>query len=317
MTIKQHQIETYTRSGDNYAKRLLSNQTGHSYNGDKLVVKRHNKSNEVVVGVLDGASSPYFYNMVLENTDAWSSRVMREMLEKNVNRYDILPPAEELVADIIDDYAFLCDAYRPVYQKQLEDDGHIDPNHQLTAKVWNPACAFVVAVFHQDGSISIVQATDCTISTIDHMGQIDILTPDTHETLRKSGKLARLPESPEESLAKGIKPETVLAREFEVIRKNRANFYNQPNGLGVFNGERDMLNSGCLHTSVISAEDLKQIKQLVLVSDGMTPDRNNIKRSIAYIAQYGADDYYDNELVPHFGGRNPVPTDTTSIVITL
>ena len=286
-------------------------------NGDSYITMIHPESKELFVAVMDGAVSPYFYKINGEATDAFASRQMKNIMQEKAKQYHFLPSAQSIVAASIDDYAKLCNKIRPTIETELRNNRYLSQHERLTAKVWNPACAFVTAVFHVDGSISIAQATDCTVSSIDKSGRINVLTPDTHEKLSKLGKLHGLPERPETSIKNGKDPKDVLAREFKINQLNRENCYNQPDGIGVFNGEYELMTSGCLNTIIISPEEAACLDKLVLVSDGMTPGRNEIGKAISYIVQHGAAHYYSYRLAPHFNGRNPIPTDATSIVVDL
>lgn len=307
-----HEIFTYP--GDNYSKKVLNQHIGS--NGDKWVARRHPVSKELFVAVIDGAASPYFYKVQGEATDSFSARNIEELLKEKVLEGDSLPQAHDIMASIVDEYANICNQLRPIIEARLKIEGTLAINETLIPKIWNPASTFVAAVFHLDGSISICQAADCTISSVNTNGDITILTPDKHHELQQKGKLKVLKRTPDELIADGADPVDLLKKEFKINQKNRKNRYNQKGGIAVLNGEQEMLTCGCLHTSVISAKDAQDIEQLVLVSDGMTPDRDNIKQSIDYIVTHGAPRHYAYRLAQHFK-RSPIPTDTTSIVVNL
>lgn len=309
-------LETFSKGGDNYAKHVLNTP---GQNGDKITVTQNLKTGELFICVADGAVSPYFITFDGEATDAWASRMMHFFMIRHVHQGKKLALAQDIIRGAIPAYAKMCDVFRAECETEFHFDGTLKPNEKLSAKVWNPACAFVAASFHMNGSISIAQGTDCTVSAIYADGSIRVLTPDKHVELLHQGKLNSTSAKglPQDRIANGENPETILAEEFEINYYNRETAYNKPDGIAVFNGEMELISDFCIQNLFISPEAAQKIDKLVFISDGMVPGQLKTEDAVRHIATHGAEDYYNNVLIPHFKGANPVPTDTSAVVVQL
>lgn len=296
-------IETFTLTGANPSNGYSNEE---HLNGDG-VVNILNSAGIRIIGVIDGAKSPFDYKVSGLPNDAFASNLMCDIVTRHFSLIQSLDEWETAMESSIVAYRVAFDIVRQGLPQFKSAD----------YRYFNGACAFALTLIDENTSECIVlQATDCYVVAQQNGKLINLSNYDEHEVVN-SGLLDRSPLL-SDWLAEGKTLAEATKLEGERVLKNRKNTYNKCTsinnmGMAVMNGDIGLMD--CLQVDRFSFKDTNT-KSLVIMSDGYMCKHDNIIEVAEGAIDRGVCDFYEQHILPLWGKSDKdVLTDITCIKI--
>jgi hypothetical protein len=296
-------IETFTLTGANPSNNYNND---HHLNGDAFVSSL-NTSNIRIIGVIDGAKSPFDYTVNGLPNDAFASNLMAEIVKRHFSLIQSLDEWETAMESSIMAYCVAFDIVRRGLPKFKTED----------YRYFNGACAFSLALIDETTSeCLILQATDC-YAVVRQKGQLKNLSHYDEHAVVNSGLIDRSPLL-SDWLAQGKSLEEAKKLEGERVLRNRKNTYNKcavinNMGMAVMNGDLDLMD--CLQIDRFSLKDTGT-DALVFMSDGYMCKHDDIIQTAQGALNQGAVNFYKTDILPLWGSsEKDVMTDITCVKI--